>query len=203
MSTDPARRRARRERPAAAERWRRGLTETVITLLAAALLSVLLRTYVSRSSGSRRRRWSRRSPCTTGSWCRRRSSTGTTSARATSWCSPTRPWTSAAGTGRGPHQARHRAARPDDLLRWQHHLHQRPPAGRAVPAGLRPARPADREQPASLPRPARRVLRPGRQPRGLLRQPLLGAHPGLQHRRQGDRGWGQVLRSHGPPGKSG
>ena len=53
---------------------------------------------------------------------------------------------------------------------------------------LRPARPADRKQPASLPRPARRVLRLGRQPRRLLRQPLLGAHPGLQHHRQGNPG---------------
>ena len=52
-----------------------------------------------------------------------------------------------AGTRRSG-QARHRAARADDLFVGQQHLHRRAAAGRALPAGLRPARPVDpRRQP--------------------------------------------------------
>ena len=54
---------------------------------------------------------------------------------------------------------------------------------------LRPARAADTgEQPAPLPGAAGRVLRAGRQPGGLMRQPVLGADHGLEHRRQGGPG---------------
>ena len=44
-STDPANAESAGTGPQRRRRWRRGLTETVITLLVAALLSVLLRTY--------------------------------------------------------------------------------------------------------------------------------------------------------------
>src|SRR2546430_16171966 len=48
-STDPASAEPAGTGPQRRRRWRRGLAETVITLLAAALLSVLLRTYACQS----------------------------------------------------------------------------------------------------------------------------------------------------------
>jgi signal peptidase I len=45
--------------------------------------------------------------------------------------------------------------------------------------------PIPREPPAPLPGAGRRVLRAGRQPGDLVRQPVLGADQGLEHRRQG------------------
>ena len=48
-----------------------------------------------------------------------------------------------------------------------------------------PLGPPIREQPAPLPGAARRVLRAGRQPSGLMRQPLLGPDHRLEHHRQG------------------
>src|SRR5262249_32021104 len=66
-------------------------------------------------------------------------------------------------------------------------LRGRPPAERELPAQARPARPADprRVREAPVPRAGRRLLRDGRQPGGVLRQPVLGPGPGQHDRRQG------------------
>ena len=89
-----------------------------------------------------------------------------------------------------PGQARHRAARADDLLVGQQHLREWAAARRALPAARRPSRAAStgRQQPAPLPGAARRVLHAGRQPGGLMRQPVLGTGQGLEYRRQGGAG---------------
>ena len=66
-------------------------------------------------------------------------------------------------------------------------LHRRQAAPRAIPAATRPARPSDTRchQARPISRPARAVLRDGRQPGDLLRQPLLGPGQRLNHHRQG------------------
>ena len=84
-----------------------------------------------------------------------------------------------------------RAPRRDHLPAGRERLHQRAPPPRAVPP---PGR-SDRYLPGSFEQwlcTAPRVsntrggrLRHGRQPARVVRQPLLGAYPGVHHRRQG------------------
>ena len=174
-STDPADAESAGTGPQRRRRWRRGLAETVITLLVAALLSVLLRTYACETF---------KIPSASMVPTLAVYDRILVQKAFFNWHDVHEgdivvfthpPLDQCPGAPAGdlvkrvialPGQTIYSAG---NTIYINGHLLAEP----YLP-GLRPARPADRKQPASLPRPARRVLRPGRQPRRLLRQPLLG-----------------------------
>lgn len=175
--------------PRRRRRWRRRLTETVITLLLAALLSVLLRTYAGEIF------WipSASMVPTLAEYDRivvQKAFFTWHDIREGDIVVFTHPLLDQCGGVPAGDLVKRVIALPGQTINSagnsiyiNGHTLAEPYLPAADPLG-----PADRKSPASLPRPARRVLCPGRQPRGLVRQPLLGAYPGLQHHRQGDPG---------------